>query len=147
MSREEIVGRLAKGNGRGQYFTRLPWAREQFLDRLGIDPFPGTLNLIVDGAESIGLWDRLKATPGVRIDNPNDGPHDCDARCYPVSVDGRIEAAIVLPEVAGYSPVKIEIIARMRVRDALGIDDGDAVRLEIPPTSRPSPRFAGDLQS
>jgi CTP-dependent riboflavin kinase len=101
------------------------------LDKLGFDPFPGTINLIVDDSESIMVWDRLKTTPGVRIDNPSDGPHDCSARCYPVSIDGRIEAAIVLPEVVGYSPVKIEIIAATGVRDALDVDDGDSLRLEI----------------
>jgi CTP-dependent riboflavin kinase len=73
----------------------------------------------------------VSITPAIRIDNPNDGPHDCDARCYPVSIDGRIDAAIVLPEVAGYSPAQIEIIAAMGVRDALDIDDGDSLRLEI----------------
>jgi CTP-dependent riboflavin kinase len=101
------------------------------LDKLGIDPFPGTINLILDDSESIEVWNRLKGTPDVRIDNPNDGPRDCDARCYRVSIDGQIDAAIVLPEVAGYSPVKIEIIAARGIRDALDIDDGDSLRLQI----------------
>jgi CTP-dependent riboflavin kinase len=52
-------------------------------------------------------------------------------RCYPVSVDGRIDAAIVLPEVAGYSPVQVEIIATVKVRDVFGIGDGDLLRLKI----------------
>jgi CTP-dependent riboflavin kinase len=77
------------------------------------------------------VWERLKEAPGVGIDSPNAGPQDCHARCYPVSIDGRIEAAIVLPEVTGYSPVKIEIIAAIEVRDALDIDDGDSLRIEI----------------
>ena len=77
------------------------------------------------------VWNRLKGTPGVRIDNPNEGPHDCDARCYLVSIDGQIDAAIVLPEVAGYSPVQIELIAAVCLRDALQVDDGDSLRLEI----------------
>ncbi len=131
MPRERIVGCLATGSGRGAHFTQLDWARQQFLDRLGIDPFPGTINLIVDDAESIEVWHRLKDTPGVRIDNPNDGPHDCDARCYPVSIAGRIAAAIVLPEVAGYSPVKIEVVAPIGLREALDIHDGDSLTLEI----------------
>jgi len=128
---EKLLGRLATGSGQGKHFTRLDWARQQFLDKLGIDPFPGTINLIVEDSESMEVWNRLKGTPGVRIDNPNDGPHDCDARCYPVVIDGQIDATIVLPEVAGYSPVQIEIIAAMGVRDALDIDDGDLLRLEI----------------
>jgi CTP-dependent riboflavin kinase len=127
----ELLGRLATGGGQGKHFTQLDWVRQQLLDKLGIDPFPGTINMIVDDSESMKVWNRLKGTPGVRIVNPNDGPHDCDARCYPVSIDGQIDAAIVLPEVAGYSPVQIEIIAAMRVRDALSIVDGDSLRLEI----------------
>jgi len=77
------------------------------------------------------VWSHLKSTPGVRIDNPNDGPNDCNARCYPVSVDGRIDAAIVLPEVPGYAAVKVEVIAAVGLRDTLGIVDGDRVSLQI----------------
>ena len=131
MSEDRIIGRLAAGIGQGRHFTQLEWARRQFVDRLGIDPFPGTLNLVVEDVDSIDVWHRLQKTPGIRIENPNDGPNDCDARCYPVTIDGRIGAAIVLPEVAGYSPIQIEIIAATGIRDALDIDDGDSLRLEI----------------
>ncbi len=50
---------------------------------------------------------------------------------FPISIDGQIDAAIVLPEVAGYSPVQIEIIAAMGIRDAPDLGDGDSLRLEI----------------
>ena len=129
--RQHLHGQLCTGVGQGKHFTRLEWARQQFMDKLGIDPFPGTINLIVDDPASMKVWNRLKGTPGVRIDNPNDDPHDCDARCYPVSIEGQIDGAIVLPEVAGYSPLQIEVIAAKRVRDVLGIEDGDSLKLEI----------------
>ena len=74
---------------------------------------------------------RYRQVFDLRIDNPNDGPHDCDARCYPVSINGQIDAAVVLPEVEGYSPAQIEVIAGLRVRETLDIDDGDSLRLEI----------------
>ena len=101
------------------------------MNKLGIDPFPGTINLIINDSESMKIWNRLKGTTGVRIDNPKDGPHDCDVRCYPVSIEGQIDGAIVLPEVAGYSPLQIEVSAAKRVRDVLEIEDGDSLRLEI----------------
>ena len=131
MVEDRLIGRVASGRGEGQRFTQLDWAREQFTEKLGIDPSPGTLNLIVDEPEFAEIWNRLKSTPGVRIDNPNDGPHDCDARCYPVSVDGQIDAAIVLPEVPGYSAVKVEVIAAVGLRSTLDIEDGDRLSLEI----------------
>ncbi|MBW2498713.1 MAG: CTP-dependent riboflavin kinase [Deltaproteobacteria bacterium] len=130
-SQDRITGRVASGRGEGQRFTQLDWAREQFRDRLGIDPSPGTLNLIVDEAESVEIWNRLKCTSGIRIDNPNDGPSDCNARCYPVSVEGKVDAAIVLPEVPGYAATKVEVIASVGIRSALGVEDGDRLSLEI----------------
>jgi len=120
----EITGRLASGVGQGRHFTRLDWARSQFIDRLGIDPFPGTINVIVEAPADLATWRDLSAAPGIRIDNPNDGPFDCDARCYLVTIAGRIPGAIVLPEVDGYPAHQIEVIAAEGVRDALGIDDG-----------------------
>lgn len=131
MKGEVLLGRLATGIGHGKHFTRLDWARAQFMDKLGIDPYPGTINVIVDDPDAMPVWVRLKRTDGIRIDNPNTGPHDCDARCYPVLIDGRIDGAIVFPEVEGYPPAQVEIIAEVGVRDALGIEDGDPVRLEI----------------
>ena len=129
--REALLGRLATGIGQGQHFTQLDWARAQFVDKLGIDPHPGTVNVIVDDPDAMPTWVRLKRTGGIRIDNPNDGPHDCDARCYKVSIEGRIDAAIVLPEVHGYPAAQVEMIAVVNVREALGIEDGDPVRIEI----------------
>ncbi|MCY4547173.1 MAG: CTP-dependent riboflavin kinase [Defluviicoccus sp.] len=127
----EIGGRLASGIGQGRHFTRLPWARAQFVERLGIDPFPGTFNIVVDDPDAMPVWVRLRRTPGIRMENPGDGPHDCDARCYRVLVEGRIEAAIVYPEVDGYPPAQIEIVAEIGLREALGVEDGDPVRLAI----------------
>ena len=129
--RQHLHGQLSTGIGQGKHFTGLEWARQQFMDKLGIDPFPGTINVIVGDSESMKVWNRLKGTPGVRIDNPNHGPHDCDARCYPVSIEGQIDGAIVLPEVPGYSPVQIEVISAIGVRGTLGMVDGDLLMLEI----------------
>ncbi len=128
---ETLSGRLASGIGQGRHFTRLGWARRQFVEALGIDPYPGTLNVILDDPDAMTVWVRLKRSPGIRIVNPNDGPHDCDARCYRVSVEGRVGGAIVAPEVGGYPPAQIEVIAQARLRTLLGIEDGDPIRLEV----------------
>ncbi len=131
MSAEILIGRLATGIGQGRQFTRLDWVRAQFMERLGIDPYPGTFNVIVDDPDSMPVWVRIKRAPGIRIDNPGDGPHDCDARCYPVTVAGRIDGAIIVPEIDGYPPSQVEIIADIGVREALGIEDGDPVEIEL----------------
>ncbi len=126
-----IRGRLATGAERGSHFTQLDWARQQFVNKLGIDPFPGTLNVMVDDPESKDVWEKLKTSPGVSINNPNKGPNDCNARCFPISVEGTIDAAIVFPAVADYAPNQVEVIAAVGIREALGIGDGDSVSLKI----------------
>ena len=131
MSADVLIGRLATGIGHGKNFTGLDWARAQFIDKLGIDPYPGTANVIVDDPDSMPVWVRVKRRHGIRIDNPNDGPDDCDARCYPVTVAGRIDGAIVVPEIDGYPPAQVEIIADVGVRETLGIEDGDPVEIVL----------------
>ena len=131
MRGEIIVGRLVTGMGQGRHFTRLDWARQQFVEKLGIDPFPGTLNLIVEDPKYRPAWARLKAEAGVPIDNPNDGPNDCNGRAYAVLIEGRIDAAIVVPEVPSYPPDQLELISPLGIRNTLGVADGDQVRLEV----------------
>ena len=46
--RQHLRGQLRTGIGQGKHFTGLEWARLQFMEKLGIDPLPGTINLIVD---------------------------------------------------------------------------------------------------
>jgi CTP-dependent riboflavin kinase len=131
MTRARITGRLVSGIGQGRRFTQLDWARHQFIGKLGIDPFPGTLNMLIERADAREQWRRLRDSPGIRIDNPNDGPHDCDARCYPVRLADCIDAAIVLPEVDGYPSGQVEIIAAANLRATLGVADGDEIELEV----------------
>ena len=128
---ESIRGMVSSGAEKGQHFTRLDWAREQFVEKLGIDPFPGTLNLVLEDPCSQVGWMSLRDTPGIRIDNPGDAPGDCQARCYRVRIAGRFDGAIVLPEVERYPQNQIEIIAPVGLRSELGITDGEDIVLEI----------------
>jgi CTP-dependent riboflavin kinase len=131
MKGEKLIGRLATGIGMGTTFTQLDWAKDQFRSRVGIDPFPGTINVIVDDPDSMPVWVRVKRTDGIHMDNPNDGPHDCDAKCWRVSINDEIDGAIVFPLVDGYPPAQVEVIAAVGIRDAFGIEDGDTVTLTL----------------
>ena len=52
-------------------------------------------------------------------------------RNFGITIADRIDAAIVMPEVENYPADQIELIAPVGVRDALGLVDGDLVRIEI----------------
>lgn len=129
-----IGGRVRTGLGHGAGFTHLPWARRQFMHVLGIEPFPGTLNLRLDAA-ALAAWQALTAGPGLPLVPAQ--PGDCAARCYPVraSVPGRspVTAGIVVPEVPGYAHDQVEVVSSVSLRDALAVGDGDVVVLDTVP--------------
>jgi phosphoglycolate phosphatase len=133
MSRS-IVGVARTGLGHAAGFTSLPWAQRQFMQTLGIAPFPGTLNLLLDPG-GVADWRALMAQPGLRV--LPERATDCAARCYPVlaSVPGQgpITAGILVPEVPGYAHDQVEVLAAVSLRESLRIADGDSVTLRTVP--------------
>lgn len=130
MARLTLSGRVVAGSGQGTHFTQLTWARKAFVDKLGIDPFPGTLNLKMKDPEALRQWKDLKAKPGIAVAPPPDSEF-CRARCYRVLLAGDVRAAIVYPEVPDYPEDQLELIAPFSLRERLELADGDRVELEV----------------
>ena len=111
--------------------------RARFLDALGIDPYPGTLNLIVEADEDVKAWEALRSSPGFPIPPP---AGFCAGRCYAVRVnrlrrgfggqDDLLPAGVVVPDVPAYPVWQVEIIAAVPLRETLSITDGDLVTVE-----------------
>jgi CTP-dependent riboflavin kinase len=103
--------------------------KRQFIEKLSIDPYPGTLNLEILEPESIVAYQNLKAQKGVEI-TPED-PSFCSARCYPVLINGQLKGAIVFPLVDGYPENKMELIASEKIKKALSLNTGEILEVEI----------------
>jgi CTP-dependent riboflavin kinase len=103
--------------------------RKQFISKLSIDPYPGTLNLEIVDPESLQTFKELKAMKGIEI-TPED-PSFCSAQCYPVLIGGRLKGAIVFPMVNGYPENKMELIAPQNIKEALSMKAGDYLEVEI----------------
>lgn len=125
-----LSGRVASGRGHGTLFTGLPWVRKAFLSLLGIDPFPGTLNLKIEDVDALQQWEPLRAGPGIVVLPPPDSEF-CRARCYRVQLAGDVRAAIVYPEVPDYPDDQLELIAPVSLRETLNLADGDRLELEV----------------
>lgn len=123
-----VSGRVVTGRGEAAAFTSLAWVREQLLTHLAIDPYPGTLNLIVDTAPDNDAWRVLRSSPGYPIDPPN--ADFCAGRCFPVRLNGRLPAGVILPDVPGYPATQVEVVAALPIREALAVADGDRVVLD-----------------
>ena len=127
--RVKIRGRIVEGLREGANFTKIPWVRKQFIAKLTIDPYPGTLNLEIIDPKDCQNFKWLKTTQGIEI-TPED-PAFCSAKCFPVLINGRLQAAIVLPMVEGYPENKMELIASQEIKEALSVKSGDPLEVEV----------------
>jgi CTP-dependent riboflavin kinase len=103
--------------------------RTQFISKLSIDPYPGTLNLEIVGQKDLQKFKKLKATQGVEI-IPED-PSFCTGICYPVLIGEKLTGAIVFPAVEDYPENKMELISSLNIKEALSVDSGDFLEVEI----------------
>ncbi|MDK2794925.1 MAG: riboflavin kinase, archaea type [Archaeoglobaceae archaeon] len=118
------------GLGEGSYYVSLEGYRRQFKEKLGIDPFPGTLNLRV-AKEDLIIKKRLDKEEGIKIEgfsaeNRTFGP----AKAFKCKVNG-YPAFIVIPQRTHYPGDVLEIISDKKLRDVLNLKDGDIVELEV----------------
>jgi Transcriptional regulator of a riboflavin/FAD biosynthetic operon len=118
-----IRGRVTTGLGEGQYYISLDGYRRQFNQKLGFDPFPGTLNLKLNEPFVPPEQDAIKID-GFKDENRTFG----GCKCYKINIRG-IHCAIVRPDRTSYSPTLVEIIAPVNLRKALGVGDGDEVEV------------------
>jgi len=126
----KLEGSVLKGLGEGQYYVNIPGYKKQFEEKLHFIPFPGTLNVKLS-EDSSALRTQLKEMAAVRIDGFNDGERTFGGgNCYLVSIGG-IDAAVVAPERTHYPSDLIEIIAPVKLRDALNLEDGDSVVIQV----------------
>jgi CTP-dependent riboflavin kinase len=102
--------------------------KRQFIEKLSIDPYPGTLNLEIVDPESLRTFKELKAKKGIEI-TPED-PSFCRAQCYSVLINGQLKAAIVFPLVKDYPENKMELIASEKIKEALILNTGDLLEVE-----------------
>lgn len=129
MARFVVHGEVVTGKGEATFFTQADWARAAFQKLVGIDPWPGTLNLQVSETDQLAAWAEVKETSGLLLKAPN--PDWCDGRLYPGRLDGRIDVAAVVPDVASYPEDQLEIIAAVHLRDSLGLSDGVSLAIEF----------------
>jgi riboflavin kinase len=122
-----IRGTVFSGKGEAAKFVKLPWAKRQLEEKLGFDPYPGTLNLKLD-KESVKLKNRLSKEESIDISS---APGYCHGRCFKAVLMNNLEGAVVIPETVDYPRDIVEVVAPMNLREKLRLKDGDVVDVKI----------------
>lgn len=129
-----LTGTLTDGSGDGQHFISLNGYQRQFRERLGYEPFPGTLNIELDRQSA--CRDEIETLDGIPIDEweTEDRTYGA-ATCYAVSLraesNSHDPAHILVPERTHHDSSIAEIIAPVALRDALSLETGDEVKLYV----------------
>lgn len=131
----ELTGAVTSGMGEGRHYITLPGYMEQFREKLGYEPFPGTLNVDLTD-ESVRSRARLDALEPLTIEGWEGeertyGP----AYCYPASLaaDGTTYegAHVIAPERTHHGDDHLELIAPDELRDTLVLSDGTEVTISV----------------
>jgi riboflavin kinase len=120
---ERIEGTVFSGSGTcGRKLT--PALHGRGLDReLGYQPFPGSLNLRLD-VDNDALGDPHIDWPGTV--NGKKRPY----WFWPAWVDG-LACHAMIPATRGHGPNHVELVAPVRLRDQLDLNDGDTLMVDV----------------
>ena len=132
-----MTGIIFSDLGQAASFMALEWVQSALQQRLGFLPFPATLNVHPKDAADEQVWCGVREnSAGLSLGRAQDG--FCEARLYPIEVvvpsgaePDKIRGAILLPEVQNYPNDKIEIVAPVRLKEHLGVQDGDPLTWEF----------------
>ena len=127
--RVQFKGVVVSGMGEGRYYTEQMGYVEQFREKLGFSPYPGTLNVKIELIERNKLR-FLKNNQAIEISQFKTRNRTFGAvRCFKAEING-IKGAIVLPMRSHYSNV-LEFISQTYLREKLEIKDDDEVNIVI----------------
>jgi len=127
-----LEGVVFTGLGEGAYYVTREYYRKQFIEKLGFDPYPGTLNLKLTTDYDVKTCSELEGYPAIEIEGFESedrtfGP----VKCYPAIIENKLKGALILALRRHYDTSVIEVIAPIFLRKNLGLKDGHKVKVEV----------------
>lgn len=125
----ELNGKVKTGLGEGRYYMRQIGYKKQFIKKLGINPYHGTLNLNLS-KKNVRTLMAVKRRKGILIKGFKKGKKTFgDVLCYRAQVSG-IKCGLVMPKLSKHFGVA-EVISSVKLRTALKLKDGDSVKVSV----------------
>jgi len=127
-----LEGALFTGLGEGAYYVSKDGYRKQFIEKLGFDPYPGTLNIKLTTDYDIKTKAELEAYPAIELQGfQNESRSFGAVKCYPAIINNKVKGALLSAYRTHYDASVIEIVAPIYLRTHLKLKDGQKVKVEV----------------
>jgi riboflavin kinase len=130
----KLEGKVFTGLGEGAYYISQPGYKKQFIEKLGFNPYPGTLNVKIEECYLKKVF-LLKCYPSIVIEGFSNGKRSFGSvNCYKALLENKIEGAVISALRSHYGDDVLEIIAPVNLRETLKLKDGDKLSFIVFPT-------------
>jgi riboflavin kinase len=151
MKRAYFKGKIVSGMGEGSYYMSKKRYKEQFKEKLGYEPFPGTLNVKLEEQIYKDLKKEITNYQSIYIHGFKDANRTFGwVKCYPATLMPKIEVnnktqngskkdieirgidtSILLLERTHHDNSLIEVISAVCIKESANLKNGDTVIIEI----------------
>jgi len=127
-----LEGVVFTGLGEGAYYVTRDGYRRQFIEKLGFDPYPGTLNLKLTAEYDMKTRSELDTYPAIEIKGFEDQSRTFGhVRCFHALINNKAKGAVVCALRSHYNSSVLEVIAPTYLRGQLKLKDGNKVKVEV----------------
>lgn len=121
-----LKGIVVRGLGEGTFFMSMQRYQKEVKKRLGLNAYPGTLNLKVGKKQA----DLLRNIPPIKIDGWKSGSKTFGGvNCYKAKIKN-IDGSIIMPDLTKHKDI-IEFIAPVHLKSELRLKEGDKVEIKL----------------
>jgi riboflavin kinase, archaea type len=130
----DFEGHIITGMGEGAYYMSLKGYTQQFKEKLGYEPYPGTLNIKLNSSSYVEAKKEMLKYPSITIEGFSDQSRTFGwVKCYPAYINDsvNINSSILILERTHYDDSIIEIIAPFSIKEQYSLKNGDHIKLKV----------------
>jgi riboflavin kinase, archaea type len=130
----DFEGHIITGMGEGAYYMSLKGYKQQFKEKLGYEPYPGTLNIKLNSSSYVEAKKEMLKYPSIIIEGFSDQSRTFGwVKCYPAYINDsvNINSSILILERTHYDDSIIEIIAPFSIKEQFSLKNGDFIKLKV----------------
>ena len=136
----EVEGRVFSGMGKGRYYVGHPEYQKRFRERLGYEPYAGTLNVKLEDEDTIRRLKEARGADGVKVEGfALGGESFSPLTCFEGELRGE-RVTLLFIDVTYYNESVAELISPVYLRGKLGLRDGDLVSFTVDVPTPPQGR-------